>query len=530
MTGAPARILLAGLLCLLAVPRASAVKTERLHRFAASAGGPAYVEVVSGSALVKFKTGVSTAAAAAALAGAGFGIVNSFERFGLYAVRLPGGMAVSSGLSLLKAMPQVEAAEPNGAYRVKRAPNDIYAARQYALAKVQAFGAWEYETGSSSRVTVAVMDTGIDAAHPELAGKLTGISRAFDPGSGAESPDSPPTPACNHATRVAGVAAASSDNSSGVAGMSWGAKLLSLKIFADSDCLPDCSDEAGLYSCTTSDNAIISALNYVIPKHNTAAYGKIIVNMSIGEYNPCGALLQPVVANAVSAGLLLVAAAGNGGGTNVDTPANCTGVIAVGATDMQDKLASFSNTGAYMTTKGVTAPGVDLYTTDAGGGYASATGTSFSSPLTAGLAALLWSAKPEKTAGDIWGYIGNSADDLGGAGHDAEFGWGRVNAYRALCSAVPCRSYAAGEKKASAYPNPFRPKTHNLLAFKTAPGFDTGGIEIKIYTSEGEQVRKLDGLTWDGKNQAGAAVASGVYIFRVKTDSDSAVGKFALIR
>lgn len=527
--GKPAALLLAGILCLLQSAAVFALKTERLARYTAASGQTSWQEVASGSAIVKFKTGVSTAAAAAALQAAGFGIFNTFERFGFSVVRLPEGMAVSSGLSLLKSMPQVESADPNAAYRVQRAPNDIYASRQYALAKVQAFGAWEYETGSSSRVTVAVMDTGIDGTHPELSAKLTGVSRRFDPTSGTEFPNNPPTPACNHATRVAGVAAASSDNSSGVAGMSWGARLLSLKVFDDGDCTADCADEGANY-CTTGDSAIIAAINYLVTKHNTAEYGKIIVNMSLGETGSCLAPMQTAVNNAVGAGLLFVAAAGNGGLGAVDRPANCTGVIAVGATDMQDKLAFFSNTGAYMTTKGVTAPGVDLYTTDSDGAYASATGTSFSSPLTAGLAALLWSARPEKTANDIWGYIANSADDLGSAGLDTDFGWGRVNAHKALCSAVPCRSYAAGEKKASAYPNPFRPKTHNLLAFKTAPGFDAGGIEIKIYTSEGEQVRKLDGLTWDGKNQAGAPAASGVYIFRVKTDTDSAVGKFALIR
>ncbi|MDD2806311.1 MAG: S8 family serine peptidase [Elusimicrobiales bacterium] len=528
LSGAPARLLLAGLLCLLAVPRAAAVKTERLHRFAAAGGSPVSVEVVSGSALVRFKAGISSASASAALGAAGFSVATTFELFGFSAVRLPDGMPVAAGLDLLKNMPQVASADPNRAYRLRRNPSDTYAASQYALARMQAFGAWEYETGSSSRVTVAVVDTGIDGTHPELAAKLTGISRRFDPNSGAELPDNPPTPACNHASRVAGAAAAVSDNAAGVAGVSWGARLLSLKIFDDADCTMNCDDEPG-NSCTTGDLAIIAAINYAIPKHNLADYGKIVLNMSIGELAGCSAPLQTAVTNAVSAGLLLVAAAGNSGAGFIDSPANCTGVYAVGATDLQDQLASFSNTDTLMITKGLTAPGADIFTTDAGGGYASATGTSFASPLTAGAAALVWSAAPSYTPAQVFDVLKNSADDLGPSGPDRSYGFGRVNAYRAVCSVLPCRA-AGAEKKAAAYPNPFRPSVHHFAAFKTAEGFGTAGMKITVYTPEGELVRKLDGMAWDGKNDSGAPVASGVYVFLVKTDSETAVGKLALIR
>ncbi|OGR79861.1 MAG: hypothetical protein A2X32_00150 [Elusimicrobia bacterium GWC2_64_44] len=532
LTGAPARYLLAGLLCLSAVPRAAAVKTERLHRFSASAGGSAStIEVVSGTALVSFKTGVSSAAAAAALSAAGFVVVNNFERFGLSAVRLPDGLGVAAGLDRLKSLPEVEVANPNRAYRVRRNPSDTYAASQYALARIQAFGAWEYETGSSSRVTVAVIDTGIDGTHPELAGKLIGVSRAFDPDFGTEVANNPPTPACNHASRVAGAAAAVSDNASGVAGVSWGANLLSLKIFSDLDCTADCSDEPGR-SCTTGDSAIIAALNYVIPRHNTSGYGKIIVNMSIGDPGGCAtgpASLQNAVNAADTAGVLMIAASGNASRGFIDSPASCDNVYAVGATDLQDQLAYFSNTDTLMITKGLTAPGVDIFTTDAGGGYASATGTSFASPLTAGLAALVWSAAPSYTPAQIFAVLKNSADDLGPAGPDRSYGAGRVNAFRAVCSVLPCRA-AGAEKKAAAYPNPFRPAVHHFAAFKTSQGFGTAGMKITVYTQEGELVRKLDGLAWDGKNDSGAPVASGVYVFLVKTDTETAVGKLALIR
>jgi thermitase len=534
-TGKPARYIIAALL-LLPAARASAVRVERLSRFSVASGQSSHMEVAAGSVLVKFKAGISTAAAAAALQPSGFSIARTFDGLGWSLVSLPGGMSVNIGLDALKSLPQVGMVEPNKIYRAKRAPNDAYASLQYALSRVQAFGAWEYETGVSSRVTIAIIDTGIDGTHPEISGKLTGTSKTFNPDNGNFLVnEAVPTPACNHATRAAGVAAAASDNSTGVAGMSWGGRLLSLKVFDDNDCTPSCGDEAGYGSCSTTNAAMAAAIVSATPLHNTAEIGKLVINLSLGcpvlDCGSCGGVLQTAVANAAAAGVLIFAAAGNDGGSLVDSPADCPGAYAVGATDIQDKLASFSNIDNLMLTKGLAAPGVDIYTTDINGGYASATGTSFASPMAAGLAALVWSAKPSLTSpADVFDIIKNSADDLGAAGPDRYYGYGRINAYRAICSVVSCPSYTAGPKKASAYPNPFRPASHRLLAFKTAPDFDTSGIEIKVYTSEGELVKKLTGLAWDGKNEAGLPVASGVYLFRVKTDSDAAVGKFALIR
>lgn len=507
-----------------------ALKVERLAHFSPASGKTSYQEVAAGSAIVAFKPGISTAAAASLMSSSGFVIRNTFKRFNWSAVTLPQGMSVAAGLEILKAMPHIESAAPNRVFKPSRTSNDLYLPRQYALAQMQAFGAWEYETGFSSRATIAVLDTGIDGSHPEISGKLVGTSRIFPPSGGAGSDNQPPTAACNHATRASGVAAAAADNSAGVAGMSWGAGLLSLKVFADSDCYDDCSDEAGYPSCSTSENAIAAAINDAIPLHNTPAAGKIIINMSLGSPGSCSAPLQTAVNSAVSAGLLLVAAAGNDGIGYIDSPANCTGVIAVGATDLQDNLASFSNSDTLMLTKGLAAPGVDLYTTDIGSGYASATGTSFSAPLTAGLAALIWSAKPDFTAARVFDTLKNSADDLGSPGPDRDFGWGRINALKAMRLAVTGSKQFAGTNKAVAYPNPFRPKTQRLVSF-TVPEDMTGpNLEVKIYTSEGELVRKLDALAWDGKNEAGSSVASGVYVFRVKTDRDAAVGKMALLR
>lgn len=520
-------LLLAGLLS--ALPP-GAVHSLRTESYFAPSGGGRRLEVVSASAIVQFRAGASTAAAAAELGSAGFPVENYSPQLGMAAVRLPEGMSVAAGLAALRSLPAVAAAGPNRAFKPSLVPDDTLLPAQYALSTIQAFGAWEYETGSSSRATVAVIDTGIDGTHPELSGKLAGTSWRFNPSNGASLGADAPTPACNHATRAAGVAAAAAGNAAGVAGVSWGAKLISLKVFA----VADCNDAFDNFSCQTSEWAIAAAINYVAAQHNSSALGKVVVNMSLGASGSCSdsapVPLQTAVTNAVAAGVLLFAASGNSAASYMDSPANCTGVTAVGATDATDTLAYFSNTDPAMASKGVTAPGVEVYTTDMGGGYASATGTSFSSPMTAGLAALLWSASPASTADQVKNFIFDSADDLGPAGPDKEYGRGRINALKAMRLARNETRAFRGENKAVAYPNPFRPAAHRMVTFSVPSSIIGANAEVKVYTQEGELVRKITGLAWDGTNAAGAPAASGVYLFRVKTDKDAANGKFALLR
>lgn len=537
----PAALLLAGLLCLPAA--AAALQTEFLPRTGpqAAAGSPTGMEVVSGVASVLLRPEVSTAAAAAALQAAGFSLDLSRGSGRWHPVSFLGPLPVPQALAALAALSSVvERAEPDKVYGLRRVPNDPYAYSQYALSQVQAFGAWEYETGASSRVTVAVIDTGIDPAHAEFAGKFASSASQFcDPGNSkviggdnaACAPDAP-TPVCFHGTAVAGVAAAQGNNAAGMAGLSWDARLVSLRVFRAADCSGDCSNT----TCDTDDWAMADALNFLVGKQDTPAYGKVVANLSLGcPATTCGtcnpaSVIGTAIGNAVSAGILIFAAAGNGGDPFIDTPADCPGVIAVGATDSRDRLASFSSTDSTMTYKGLTAPGVDVLTTNSGGGYTSASGTSFASPYAAGLAALLWSARPSATAADIRRYLMDAADDLGAAGPDRGFGRGRINALRSMRLAMTGSAAFKGDAKVVAYPNPFTPRTQRLVTFSVPKDLLGPGLEIKVYTSEGELVKKISGQAWDGRNEAGAEVASGVYLVRVKTDRDAALGKFAVLR
>ncbi|HBB68302.1 MAG: hypothetical protein A2X28_05495 [Elusimicrobia bacterium GWA2_56_46] len=534
---------LSGILVLLlfsCAPGAFALKVEYLpaapSAVPAAGGVPARGrEVASGRAFVRFEAGVSSAAAADTLSSAGFKLVTWDFVGGWSLVGLPEGMSVSAALPVLLALPGAAAAEPSGVYRVKKTSNDPALVLQYGLRRTDALRAWDFETGSSSRVTVAVLDTGIDSSHPDLASKLvSGASRLCDNISCVA--NDPSTAACNHATRVAGVAAAAADNSSGIAGLSWGARLISLKVFSDGDCNPDCSDKGGS-ACATDDAAMIKAINYAVTLQNSASTGRIVLNMSLGNVvetqTPCSGSMQTAITAARTAGLVVIAAAGNDPrlAVGVNSPGNCTGVVPVGATDSNDSIAFFSAYDSVHMSTGVSAPGVGIYTTDLGGAYAYADGTSFASPLVAGLAALIISAKPAFTSTQVADTIRNTADELGNA---ASFGRGRVNAYKAMMLAVngSLSAFAAAQAmpKAYAYPNPFRPGTGRPLSFSIPDALLGSDLKITIYTTEGEKVKKLSTQLWDGTNEAGQKVASGIYIFFIKTDKGTSKGKFALLR
>ncbi len=519
----------------LGAPGSFAIEVEKISRVLS--GKVKTVEVAKGRVFVRFSKNVSSAARSGILESVGVRQFRDFDFINMTLALLPEGMGVSDGIKRLKAIKGVEIVEPDYIYRVRKIPNDSYINAQYALKNIDAFGAWEYETGFSSRVTIAIMDTGIDGQNPEVSGKLIGISKLFDPNNlsintdTTESDNQPPTAACVHATRVASIAAAAADNSHGIAGVSWGAKLLSLKVFADEDCpSEDCMDE----SCRTDEGAMISAINYATSLSGTTTYGKIVLNMSLGSEGECSFTMQTAVTTAYSSGVVLIAASGNYS-ANVNSPANCSYVIPVGATDSEDKIAVFSTTGLKMRIRGVTAPGVSIYAATYSGSnhdlFAYDSGTSFATPIVSGVAALIYSANPQLSSYEVSDIIRNTADDLGAAGPDDSYGYGRVNAFKAVrYAAAGSLSDFDGDVKAIAFPNPFRPSKDTFIHFSFPQGASFEELQIKIYTMEGEIVKKFSGLVWDGKNDAGAPVSSGIYVFFARGRNKNYKGKFALIR
>ncbi|MCX5787555.1 MAG: fibronectin type III domain-containing protein [Elusimicrobia bacterium] len=360
---------------------------------------------------------------AQALRNAGMLVQRRLGRSAAHLVFMPEGMPVANGLEILKALPGVLDAHPNRAHRALLSPNDPQLGGQWYLNNVAALAAWSYETGNTNPVSIAIIDSGIQADHPDLAAKID-ASHSQDCSSGVCVGENPPVPACYHGTAVAGVAAASTNNGIGVAGISWGAKVVSLKVFpSDGSCDSSCGGSA----CVASDASVIAALGYA-----ETLTGRVVANLSLGAAGPCGAPLQNALNAASAAGMTVVASAGNDGNA-VNNPANCANVIPVGATDISNAVAAYSSRGPELAANGLVAPGGDavngILTTGLNGGYVSVAGTSYASSLVAGIAALMLSAMPTLTPAQVQTNLRSSAYAIGAS---AAAGAGLANAYRAL--------------------------------------------------------------------------------------------------
>jgi thermitase len=248
-------------------------------------------------------------------------------------------------------------------YRIANTPNDpcytsCFGITQWALAHLDAPTAWDTVPGTSAPLRIAVLDTGVRSTHPDFGGRVTRLSDFTSLSSTANDLN-------GHGTLVAGVIAATGNNAAGVAGVSWGAEIRSFKVLGD----------GGGGFASDAAAGLVAAAND----------GARVINMSFtGEPT---STLQDAVAYAQSKNAVIVAAAGNDGLTTPLYPAAYEGVVAVAATTSSDTLASFSNRGSWIT---LAAPGVDIASTTTDGGYTAVSGTSFSSPLVAGTAALLW--------------------------------------------------------------------------------------------------------------------------------------------
>ncbi len=293
--------------------------------------------------------------------------------------------------------------EPDGVAHGSAVPNDPGFASQWHLPKISAPSAWDTTTGSASAV-VAVVDSGVDPTHPDLAPKLVAGYNYL--GSNTNTAD-----VLGHGTWVAGTLAAISNNGNGVASVAWQNPIMPLVVLNDAN--------FAYYS------DIASAITYATD------HGVRVVNVSIGG-STSSSTMQSAIDYAWSKGTLVFAAAGNSSNSSPVYPAACNNAIAVSATDTTDSLAWYSNFGSNID---VSAPGSSIYTTAMGSSYATVDGTSFASPVAAGVAALILSANSSLSASTVLTILEQNADDLGTPGWDQYFGWGRVNASRAVAAA-----------------------------------------------------------------------------------------------
>jgi thermitase len=324
----------------------------------------------------------------------------------IYKLKVDEKADLAQAIRAFKSSPYVEYAEPNYIAYISETPNDPYWSSQWGMTRIEAPAAWDITTGSSS-VTIAIVDTGVDLFHPDLSGKLvSGYDFVND--------DDNPQDDHGHGTHVAGIATARTNNGAGVAGLSWGAEIMPVKAM----------DDYGRGKNADIANGIIYAANN----------GADIINLSLSGPDP-SSVLEEAVEYAHDLGGVVVAATGNDNAT-VSYPARYPEVIAVAATDSNDQRASFSNYGPEVD---VAAPGVSIRSTYWWGGstYEWQSGTSQASPHVAGLAALIWSVNPGLSNTQVESIIKQTADDLGAAGRDNYYGFGRINARRALEATAP---------------------------------------------------------------------------------------------
>lgn len=273
------------------------------------------------------------------------------------------------------------------------------------IAQIMAPAAWHCSQGKA--IKVAVLDTGIDGSHPDLAANYKG-GTSFVP------TESTPMDFHSHGTHCAGTIAAAV-NGAGVVGVAPSAYLYAVKVLSKTG--------SGQFSW------IISGIDWCINNRIT------IISMSLGAPS-APAALETMCNTAWSKGLLLVAAAGNSGpgmGT-VGFPGKYKNVIAVSAIDSSNVIASFSSRGPEVE---LCAPGVNVLSTIPGGGYGTKSGTSMACPHVAGAAAVVWGSHRFSTNETIWNLLATTTDNLGNPGWDPEYGYGRVDVEKAACELMP---------------------------------------------------------------------------------------------
>ncbi|MBU0608428.1 MAG: S8 family serine peptidase [Armatimonadetes bacterium] len=381
-----------------------------------------------------------------------------------YVVDLPAGSDVLAAAAALRAQPGVLCAEPDALIYPALIPDDPQYSQQYHLPIISAPQAWDVTTGSSE-VVIAIVDSGVDLDHPDMAGKIW-VNTDEVPNNGLDDDhngyvddwrgwdfhddnnDPNPSPdgedndhngtadeEVNHGTLVAGTAAAVGNDGWGCAGLDWTAKIMALQVFPD---------DGG-----TAVSTVIEGINYATDN------GADIINLSIGG-SYIASFTAPITA-AYNAGALVVSAGGNSGdelkdstsswespvcndGANVFTENH---VLGVGATDRNDRITYYSNyDGSSAHFIDIMAPGDTIYGPNAyfpgipgfNSYFGTNSGTSFSCPMVTGLAAMLKGRSPSASPSDLIAAISGSGDNIDALnpGYAGKMGGGRLNCARAL--------------------------------------------------------------------------------------------------
>ena len=383
----------------LRVTRIAAALAVGLAAWGSAQAAPAE-EWAKGRVIVQVRPGLSDAELGKILKPHGGG-ARRMGQSTLYVITLPPTQSEVAVAALLARNPHFKFAELDYKFAPMMAANDPYAGSAWHLNKIAAPAAWDASIGSG--VTVAVLDSGVDAAHPDLSTRLVPGWNFYDNNSNTSD-------VYGHGTKVAGSVAATINNGIGVASVAGQAAIMPIRV----------TDTAG----GGYASMIATGLTYAADR------GVRVANISFHN--------QPARAAVVSAaqymkdkGGLVFVAAGNNGIDEGFTPT--TSMIPVSSTGSNDVKATSSSYGNFVS---LSAPGVSIYTTTRGGGYGAVSGTSFAAPVAAGVAALTMAARPSLKSTEVESILFTASVDLGAAGRDPYYGYGRVDAARSVSMAL----------------------------------------------------------------------------------------------
>jgi thermitase len=420
-------------------------------------------------------------------------LVNTLPQLSIEVVEVPAGSAAGA-LASYNSHPLVQYAELNPAVQVldfpQDDPNDPQFYMQWGNTRIGAPAAWAISTSSSS-IRIAIVDSGIDQDHPDLSAKII-ASHNFS--------DSPTVDDISgHGTHVAGIAAAITNNATGIAGVGCNASLLNAKVLGDDGVGTGFSIAQGILWATNGPDGD--------PDTDDGAHA---INLSLGTLVP-----SPTVEEAVNYawdhGLVVVAAAGNHGSTIPGYPARYPNVIAVAGsrTYPGDPLVPSSAHGDWVD---VAAPGESIWSAFNNGGYGNGAGTSMASPFVAGLAALLYTS-PNISDLNGNGFINDeikyaiesSCKDTG-----VDVKYGRINAYDAVTAAIPSLGFISGTVVDDLTDEPVYPTYGCSIKAGTREAFTYPDGTYTIYgVPEGEYELTLSALGWNDASQSITVTAGG---------------------
>ena len=358
-------------------------------------------DYVKGRLLVKFKESATESQKIHTIGLAKGKIKLDSSEYGLTVLELPENANINAQMNILRKRSDVEFVEPDYIYEPDMTPNDPQFGSQWHHQRILSANAWDRTQGSPN-VTIAILDSGVAGFHADLANQMV-------PGWNMYSNNSDTNDVYGHGTKVAGAAAAATNNLTGVSGVGFNCKIMPIRVTSTTG--------------SASASALANGLRWAADR------GARVANLSFNAASS-SAVIDAANYFASKGGVVTMSAGNN---ATFNSQGDIANILTVSATHSGDGLSGFSNTGNLID---CAAPGEGIATTTMDGGYAGVSGTSFSAPVTAGVAALMFSANPSLSSQQCMDMLRKSGDDLGSPGWDASFGYGRVNAQRAVETAL----------------------------------------------------------------------------------------------